>query len=264
MTETVPSLPGGDMSTADFLARAPEVSLLALRVTEIGDPGAGLREIRLTGDALADFTYQAGQDLMFLVDTSGGRTIRRRYTIRRFDPDSRTVDVSVAIDSSGPGARWASALRIGDEVEAIGPRGKITFAPDVDWHLFIGDDVAVPAIAAMVEALPSGAHASVIAEIASVAGEEKIDPSVDIELSWTWLHRDGRAAGELDALLDAAGEVAIPEGMGWAYVFGEATVVARISAALRDRGIPAEQISAKAYWGRGRANASHGEPVRDR
>ena len=28
-------------------------------------------------------------------------------------------------------------------------------------------------------------------------------------------------------------------------------------------GVPGEQVSAKAYWGRGRANASHGEPGRD-
>jgi len=33
--------------------------------------------------------------------------------------------------------------------------------------------------------------------------------------------------------------------------------------ALAARGMAAGQISAKAYWGRGRANAEHGEPARD-
>ena len=32
---------------------------------------------------------------------------------------------------------------------------------------------------------------------------------------------------------------------------------------LTDRGMRAEQIAAKAYWGRGRANAGHGEPAKD-
>ena len=29
------------------------------------------------------------------------------------------------------------------------------------------------------------------------------------------------------------------------------------------RGLPAEQVSPKAYWGLGKANAAHGEPPRD-
>lgn len=32
---------------------------------------------------------------------------------------------------------------------------------------------------------------------------------------------------------------------------------------LEGRGLAADQMSPKAYWGRGRANASHGEPARD-
>ena len=30
---------------------------------------------------------------------------------------------------------------------------------------------------------------------------------------------------------------------------------------LSARGVPGEQVSAKAYWGRGKANAQHGEPA---
>jgi hypothetical protein len=32
---------------------------------------------------------------------------------------------------------------------------------------------------------------------------------------------------------------------------------------LASRKLPQDQISPKAYWGRGRANAGHGEPARD-
>ena len=32
---------------------------------------------------------------------------------------------------------------------------------------------------------------------------------------------------------------------------------------LAARGVPGEHVSAKAYWGRGKANAQHGEPARD-
>ncbi|HEY2791092.1 MAG TPA: siderophore-interacting protein, partial [Micromonosporaceae bacterium] len=153
MTETVPSLPGGDMTTEAFLARAPEVKLLNLRVVDITDTGSATRVIRLGGPDLAGFAYAPGQDLMILTDTSGGRIIRRRYTIRRSDAVELTVDLQVVTDTGGPGARWARGLAVGDPVEAVGPRGKITIAGGVDRHVFFGDDVAVPAIAAMIEAL---------------------------------------------------------------------------------------------------------------
>ena len=52
-------------------------------------------------------------------------------------------------------------------------------------------------------------------------------------------------------------------GRGQAYLFGEARVVLALREVLAARGLPADQMSPKAYWGRGRANAGHGEPARD-
>jgi NADPH-dependent ferric siderophore reductase len=40
-------------------------------------------------------------------------------------------------------------------------------------------------------------------------------------------------------------------------------VVSGLRDVLADRGFAADQISPKAYWGRGKANASHGEPTKD-
>src|SRR5688572_29963932 len=166
MSDTVPTFPGGDMSNADFLARAPEISAWPLRVAEITDVTPRTRHLRLSGPDLARFGYAPGQDLMIVVDTSGGRIIRRRYTIRRFDAAAQLLDLQIITHTGGPGARWARGLHVGDQIEALGPRGKITLAKDAGWHLFIGDDVAIPGVAAMVEALPAGARAIVLAEVA--------------------------------------------------------------------------------------------------
>src|ERR671926_438478 len=138
MTDTVPSLSGGDRTDADFLARAPELRRLTLSVVEVAQMTPRTRRLRLTGPDLAEFSYAAGQDLMVLVDTSGGRIIRRRYTIRRFDPAARQLDLHAIVHTNGPGARWALRLRPGDMVEAIGPRGKIAVAAGAARHLFIG------------------------------------------------------------------------------------------------------------------------------
>jgi len=261
MTEPVPSPNGGDRTNADFL-RMPDVSLLRLRVVEIADTGTATRQLRLAGDDLAGFGYAPGQDLMIVVDTADGRIIRRRYSIRRVDTTENAVDLHVITDTTGPGARWARALRVGDEVEAIGPRGKITLAEGVDWHLFLGDDVAVPAISAMVEALPEGGRAIVVADIVSSADETKIDPRHPVDVDWTWRHRGHNPAGDPTPLLSAAADLNLPAGVGHAYVFAEAAVVNMCRDKLAERGFAPERISPKAYWGRGRANASHGEPLK--
>jgi NADPH-dependent ferric siderophore reductase len=261
MTEPVPSPTGGDRTNDDFL-RMPDVRLLRLRVVEIADTGTATRQLRLAGGDLAGFGYAPGQDLMFLVDTANGRIIRRRYSIRRLDPVQGSVDLHVVTDTSGPGAKWARDLRVGDEVEAIGPRGKITLAAGVDWHLFLGDDVAVPAISRMVEALPAGTRAIVVADVVAPEDETKIDPARPGDVDWTWRHRGHAPAGDPAPLLAAAAELDLPAGTGHAYVFAEAAVVNAVRDKLAERGFAPERMSPKAYWGRGRANASHGEPLK--
>jgi NADPH-dependent ferric siderophore reductase len=262
MTDTVPTFPGGDRTDADFLARAPELRRLTLSVAEAAQLTPRTRRLRLAGPDLAEFSYAAGQDLMVLVDTAGGRIIRRRYTIRRFDAAARLLDLHAIVHTNGPGARWALGLRPGDTVEAIGPRGKITLAAGAAWHLFIGDDVAVPAMAAMVEALPAGARAVVVAEVVDAAEEQPVAAPAGVELSWAWLHRGDRAPDDPSALLEHLAAADWPVEAGHAYVAGEAAAVAALRAALLERGFTPERVDAKAYWGRGRANASHGEPLR--
>jgi len=263
MTESVPTPSGGaDVTTVDFLARVPEARLLRLRVVGLDDIGTATRAVRLASDDLAGFAYAPGQDLMLLVDTASGRIIRRRYTIRRFDASANVVELDLITDSDGPGGRWLRSLALGDEVEGIGPRGKITLAEGVDWHLFVGDDVALPAFASMIEAMSAGGRAVVIGEVATVGDEAIIDPTVPVDLDLIWRHRDGAPAGRADALVAAVEDLALPPGVGHAYVFGEASAVNAVRDALIARGLPGERVSVKAYWGLGRANASHGEPLR--
>ena len=79
----------------------------------------------------------------------------------------------------------------------------------------------------------------------------------------TWLHRLAGPAGEPAALAAEAAEVELLPGSGQAYLLGEAKVVLALREVLASRGLPQDQMSPKAYWGRGRANAGHGEPARD-
>ncbi|MET8372618.1 siderophore-interacting protein [Micromonospora profundi] len=173
----------------------------------------------------------------------------RAYTVRRWDPvaGELTVDV-VHHGDEGLGGPWAAALRPGDPVHFVGPGGAYAPSPDADWHLLVGDESALPAIAAALERLPFGAPAHVFVEIADPADEQKLLSPGAVEL--TWLHRGDRPVGE--ALVAAVRALEFPPGQVHAFVHGEATFVRELRRLLRtERGVPAGRLSISGYWRRG-------------
>ncbi|HEY6479335.1 MAG TPA: siderophore-interacting protein [Streptosporangiaceae bacterium] len=220
-----------------------------------------MQRLELTAPELDGFSYAPGQDVMLLVAADGNRPVRRRYTIRRLDLARRVLSLDVVLHGDGPGERWVRAARPGDRIEGIAPRGKITTSPAADWHLFIGDESALPAIFAMAEALPGDSVATVVIEVPDPADEQELLAPARTRL--TWLHRLAGPAGEPAGLVEEAAEVELLPGSGQAYLLGEAKVVLALREVLASRGLRADQMSPKAYWGRGRANAGHGEPARD-
>jgi NADPH-dependent ferric siderophore reductase len=234
---------------------------MVLEVVQARQLTPAMRRLVLTAPELAGLAYQPGQDLMLMVGTQDGRPVRRRYTIRALDSRQRLVTLDVVRHASGAGERWVAAAAPGDRVEAIGPRGKVFLAPDAAWHLFIGDESALPAFFTMAGALPAGRRALLILEVPSRQDEQALVTGASADVSW--LHRAGRPAGDPAALAAAAAAVALPAGSGHAYLAGEARAVLALREALAARGLAPQQVSPKAYWGRGRANAAHGEPARD-
>jgi NADPH-dependent ferric siderophore reductase len=217
-----------------------------------------MREIQLTGPALEGFEYFAGQDLALPVVKDDGSVVRRRYTIRRFDPARRLLDLEFVMHGDGPGIRWAQAARPGLAIEAIGPRGKIGLAPDAKWHLFAGDATALPGAFAMMDALPAGVRARAYLEIDDPDERQSL-AATDANRSVTWRYASDVWRQAPDSVVDALSAAASPEG-GHAYLAGEVALVSALKAALLGSGWTADQISAKAYWNRGHANAGHGEP----
>jgi NADPH-dependent ferric siderophore reductase len=262
MTESVPA--AGVALNDPFAVLAGPLSATTRMQLEVVDSfplSPGMQRLVLTAPELAGLDYQPGQDMMLMVAVDGDRPVRRRYTIRALDHTRRRLTIDVVRHDDGPGERWIAAAGPGDRIEGIGPRGKIFLAPEADWHLFIGDDSAMPAYLAMAGAIPAGGRALLVLEVPGPGGEQDVVTEADAQV--IWLHRDSGPAGEPRALVEAAAAVTLPPGRGHAYLAGEATVVLRLRETLAARGLAPEQISPKAYWGRGRANASHGEPARD-
>jgi NADPH-dependent ferric siderophore reductase len=220
-----------------------------------------MQRLRLSAPQLAEFRRFPGQDVMLLVAAEGNRPVRRRYTIRALDTQARLLTLDIVLHGDGPGERWVRSARPGDRIEGIGPRGKITLSAAADWHLFLTDEAGLPAAFAMTEALPASSTATLVIEIPGVEDEQDLDAAASTRISW--LHRLGGPSGDPAALAAEASEVEFPPGAGHAYIFGEAKVVSRLREVLAERGLAEDQVSPKAYWGRGRANAGHGEPPRD-
>jgi NADPH-dependent ferric siderophore reductase len=220
------------------------------------------------GDDLVGFEFAPGQDLMLAIPTdassNGGDTIdtiNRRYTIRRADPAAGTVDLDFVVHGHGPGSRWATDAPIGSTVTALGPRGKVVPVTGVDWHLFVCDESGWAASAAMTESLPASTRAVLVADVAGEDEQQALDAAADVYVSWC--NRDGGPVGASEQVLAALDHLTLPEGRGHAYLSAEFAVVRAVGQWLADHGVAADDVSPKAYWRRGAANAAHGEPLRD-
>jgi NADPH-dependent ferric siderophore reductase len=235
----------------------PEPRTLPLVVASVEDVTPHMRRIRLAGPSLEGFEYFPGQDLALAMVRDDGSIVRRRYTIRRFDPGRRLLDLEFVMHGDGPGIRWAQAARSGLSIEAIGPRGKIGLDPGATWHLFAGDATAVPGAFAMMETVPTGVRAGAYLMVADSAERQRFDLAGTTQ-TVSWRYENGGDGP--DGLVAAISPAALSPNGGHAYLAGEVALVKALKEALLARGWNPDQVSAKAYWNRGRANAGHGEP----
>ncbi|WLT10635.1 siderophore-interacting protein [Bifidobacterium asteroides] len=86
----------------------------------------------------------------------------RTYTVRKVRPGSEQIDVDFVIhDHAGPAGAFAEAAKPGDQAIIIGPNAQaegpvagMDFHPGQSRHLLlVGDETAVPAIAAIMDSL---------------------------------------------------------------------------------------------------------------
>lgn len=222
-----------------------------LRVVGATDITPRMRRVQLTADDLAEFRPRCGQEIVLQIPQADGEPARRHYTVRRFDPQAKLIDVDFVLHGEEtPGVRWAREARPGQVIDIRGPRGRIALSPDADWHLFAGDETALPAIFGMVEALPAGAKAFVFLEIGTA--QDKLDLAARAAVTLTWLSRDGAHPGPNRIGLDALEKFALPPGKGHAIVIGETSNVRAQRHHLLDRGLTRDQIYSEGYWRPGR------------
>lgn len=173
----------------------------------------------------------------------------RRYTVRAWDAErfELTIDF-MAHGDVGHAGRWAKRARPGDRLQFKGPGGGYAPDPAASWHLYVGDESAIPAIAVALEQLRPGARAIALLVVDDAGHEQAIDSPGDVDV--VWLHRRDSPKPE-DLLADAVAALEFPPGPVDAFVHGEAGEVRSVRRHLLvDRGIDVSGASISPYWRR--------------
>jgi len=209
----------------------------------------------LGGEGVAGFDAGPFADryvkLRFPPEVEGGRPRLRTYTIRSWDPAAGELAIDFVVHGEeGLAGPWAVAARPGDAMTFLGPGGAFDPSTEADWHLLVGDESALPAIAAVLEVLPAGARVKAFVEVDGPADEQALSTqaaAVDGEVV-TWVHR---GAGE--ALVDVVQGWSFPGGVPEVFLHGDAGCVRELRRFVRlERGVRVDMLSASGYWRRGR------------
>jgi NADPH-dependent ferric siderophore reductase len=141
----------------------PERRDFATTVIETAWLTPGMVRIVLGGDDLARFSVGEFTD-HYVKCRFGDKT--RSYTVRDWDPERRRLTLDFVVHGDrGIAGPWAAAAEPGDTLRLAGPGGAYTPSPDAAWHLMVGDDAAIPAIAVSLSRVPAGVPAFVVIEV---------------------------------------------------------------------------------------------------
>ena len=199
----------------------------------------------------ADATYDEVFDPQVVRDTHPRepQPARRRYTVRDWDPEAHVLTIDFVVHGDeGVAGPWAASASPGDALVFTGPSGGYRPDPAADWHLFVGDESALPAIAASLEALPRDAAA--VVRLVCDGPEHEVALSGPADADVQWLHRS-RGPEDATLLVDAVTALTFPEGQPFGFVHGEADEIRAVRHhLLHDRGLTRAHLSCSPYWRR--------------
>ncbi|QNP68042.1 siderophore-interacting protein [Streptomyces roseirectus] len=219
---------------------------LLVRATAAVAESAGGRWRRIGLEGAGGLDWRPGSHVRVRVGEltlRSPRDLLRTYTVWDYDGDA--LELRVLEHGEGPGTRWAREVEPGTPVMFKAPEGRFTPREGAPGHLFVGEETASVAFAAMARTLDGPCRAVV----------ETGDPAdrLPIEADVTWLDRGTASAADPARLVEA---VAAQEGLApgtVAYLAGEARTCQAVKRhLLRERGWPRRDIVVKPFWTPGR------------
>jgi NADPH-dependent ferric siderophore reductase len=187
----------------------------------------------------------------------------RTYTVRHWDAKRLRLTLDFVVHGDkGIAGPWAASARPGDTLTLSGPGGGYAPSPDADWHLMVGDEAVIPAIAVSLERIDPGVPVFVILEVGGPEDEQPLSSPGALYLQW--LYRTLSPGEDPDLQLRAVSTLDLPEGRGQAFVHGEAEAVLRVRRhLLQELGVDRDDLSATGYWKRRRTDEQWRAEKRD-
>ena len=215
-----------------------------LDVVRVETVSPHFRSVTFSGVELAGFVSASFDDhVKFILAIDGAEPAMRDYTPRHYDAVANELTIEFALHGDGPAANWAANVKPGQRATIAGPRGSFIIPTDYEWHLFVGDETALPAITRRLEELPAGTKVIAILQAADPADKRAFKTVADVNVKWV--------ASTFD-LIAAVRGLTLPASEGYAWCAGEATAMATIRRVLVDeKGHDRHAIRAASYWKRG-------------
>lgn len=225
-----------------------------VRVIFTGDDLRELPEMPLTDHYVKILFAPAGADYGWPFDPDHIREtqpkelwpVTRTYTVRWYDAATNELAIDFVIHGdSGLAGPWAARAEPGDRLGFNGPGG--AWAPDLtaDAVVLVGDEAAIPAIAAALDSLPEGTRAEAFVEVRSADCEQPLRSGDGITIHW--VHRGSEAYGV--PLAAAVRTAALPEGRLSVFVHGNAGMVKDLRRYFFiERQLPRADVSISGYW----------------
>jgi NADPH-dependent ferric siderophore reductase len=226
-----------------------------LTVKAVGKLSPTMLRVILHGEELAGFTSLGFDDhvKLFFPVPGTDQPAGRNYTPRRYDADAGELTIDFALHEAGPATRWAEQAQPGQSLTIGGPRGSFVIPDAYDWHLLVGDDTALPAIARRLEELPPGTRVVVLVEVDT--REDEIPLPTRTNASVHWVHRYGAPGGQSEPLAQTLRSLPLPKGDFYAWVACESGVAKALrTQLLAEHGAQPQWMRASGYWRQGVAD----------
>ena len=185
--------------------------------------------------------------------------VTRTYTVRNVDLDERTLSIDFVVHGTeGLAGPWADAAQPGDLLSFSGPGGAYAPDPGAAWHLFAGDQSALPAIASALAALPATAEGLAFIQVPSASEILDLAAPGTVQIQWLF----GTDPGQLSIAVDAA--TWLP-GRPQVFAHGERSAMKGLREVFSARGVQRSELSLSGYWAQGRTEdrfqAEKREPI---
>lgn len=169
------------------------------------------------------------------------------YTVRRWRPENAELDMWFVLHGDeGNAAKWAANAVTGLPAALWGPRTTFGPAASANSYLLVADETGLPAIAAILEALPKNSTIKAVIEVANraetvpLANSDIFDP--------IWLFRDDAEAGTTTGLIDTVRRLDLIE-CTYAWGGAESRAITSVRKYLRhELGWPRQHVSMTGYW----------------